>query len=322
MQILCGDALEVLFTLPDNSVHCVVTSPPYYGLRDYGIAGQLGLESTIDEYLTKMVAIFAEVRRVLHKDGTCWLNLGDSYNTSPVGHHSVASLLNSSTAKVGNLHESNLRASKTRTIIRDGYYKPKDLLGIPWRVAFGLQADGWYLRQDIIWHKPNPLPESVKDRCTKSHEYIFLLTKSAKYYYDAKAIREKADKLARRAVTFRHGGDYTNNNSFHNSQKKAKDGHGDGQKQIGRNRHSVWTFATQSYKGAHFATFPIKLPELCIKAGCPHGGLVLDPFSGAGTTGLVALRLGRDYLGIELNPAYVEMSQQRIKDDAPLFYHE
>ena len=355
-QIICGDALDVLRTLQENSVHCVVTSPPYWKLRDYGIAGQLGLESTVDEYVAKMVTIFAEVRRVLRKDGVLFLNLGDSYNTSPVGHHSVESLLKSSTAKVGNLHESNLRASKTRTIIRDGHYKPKDLLGIPWRIAFALQADGWYLRQDIIWHKPNPLPESVTDRCTKSHEYIFLLTKSARYYYDADAIRESS----------------TNHK---------------------RNRHSVWTFATQSYKGDHFATFPLKLPELCIQAGtsdhgccplcgapwqrlvqdtpdyaalkaskpwigghsvgstsltqgyagnkqtsasksqitigwqpnCPCQGnvpipcTVLDPFSGVSTTGIVALRLGRDYLGIELNPAYVEMSQQRIQDDAPLW---
>ncbi len=311
MQILTGEAFEMLQTLPDESVNCCVTSPPYYGLRDYGIDGQLGLEASPQEYVERLVNIFRQVWRVLRSDGTLWLNLGDSYNGS---------------GKAGNNPEYQKRhtefgkpfteKSRFGKPVRIKTLKPKDLLGIPWRVAFALQDDGWYLRQDIIWHKPNPMPESVKDRCTKSHEYIFLLSKSARYFYDADAIREKAqerpqpcpeDKVKRRHGTSWHDNAYACGPS------------GYGHHPLGRNKRDVWTIATNPYSAAHFATFPPELPRTCIQAGCPEGGTVLDPFHGAGTTGLVAARLHRKYIGIELNPEYVELSRNRIYDDAPLF---
>ncbi len=300
-MILHGDALTMLKTLPDESVNCCVTSPPYWGLRDYGVDGQLGLERTPEEYASKMVEVFREVKRVLKSDGTLLLNLGDSYasDTKGSGGPSAKQLSNA-----GSFHNVNQRFNHG--------LKPKDLVGIPWRVAFALQADGWYLRQDIIWHKPNPMPESVKDRCTKSHEYIFLLTKSARYFYDNEAVKEPFETNPGPLRDKRNEGYGKAFLSLLGAGLRT--GYGKG----GRNKRSVWTITTKPFKEAHFATFPPDLIEPCILAGCPEGGIVLDPFFGAGTTGLVCSRLNRQYIGIELNGEYIEMARRRIEGDAPL----
>jgi DNA modification methylase len=321
-QILQGDSRAVLATLPEHSVHTCITSPPYFGLRDYGHDGQIGLEPTPDEFVAALVDVFREVRRVLRDDGTVWLNLGDSYangGSGPPGEHSTL---------LGNGHQGGgpKRRALTETRPRPGRLaatngiKAKDLVGIPWMVAFALRADGWYLRSEIIWAKPNPMPESVTDRPTKAHEYLFLLSKGPRYYYDADAIREEnqladtgwAKTIERERV---HGNGET-------AQRDAPSvTHRMGSITAGRNKRSVWTVATQPYPGAHFATFPPKLIEPCILAGCPEGGTVLDPFAGAGTTGMVALRHNRSFVGIELNPEYARMARQRIIDDAPLLNH-
>jgi len=295
IDLLHGDCREVLRTLPESSVHCVVTSPPYFGLRDYGVDGQIGLEQTPDEYVAEMVAVFREVRRVLRDDGTLWLNLGDSYAA------------NRSYQVTPTKHKSLDFGRSNATKVPDGL-KPKDLIGIPWRVAFALQADGWFLRQDIIWHKPNPMPESVRDRCTKAHEYIFLLSKSPRYYFDSDAIKEPAIHAG---VTVKSRGKYDDGTG------KAITGyetHVVGERLVAdkRNRRSVWTVTTKPFKGAHFATFPPDLIEPCILAGCPEGGTVLDPFNGAGTTGLVCQQLGRNYIGIELNEEYLAITRRRL----------
>ncbi len=275
-MIHTGNCLDILPTLPAQSVHCVVTSPPYWRLRDYGHADQIGQERTPHKYVEKMVAVFREVRRVLRDDGTVWLNLGDTYGSK------------------------------------------KQLVGTPWRVAFALQDDGWYLRQDIIWHKPNPMPESVTDRCTKAHEYVFLLTKQPRYYYDAEAVKEE------NSPTSKMGGVYANDSK----QTQCGNGHSgiaaEGKINIwaGRNRRSVWTVTTSPYKGAHFATMPPKLVEPCVLAGCPVGGVVLDPFAGSGTTGAVAVGHGRNFVGIELNPAYVALAEERIGNSQPALQFE
>lgn len=331
MKILTGDAFDVLQTLPDESVHCCVTSPPYYGLRDYGINGQIGLEASPETYVEKLVQVFHEVRRVLRNDGTLWLNLGDSYasNYANGGQRDFSSsmLKKDGRPEEGRLktllvNAKELKREKPNQRIEHGV-KPKDLLGIPWRVAFALQADGWYIRSDIIWHKPNPMPESVTDRPTKSHEYIFLLSKSKRYFYDAAAIREPNHHGDSGWAKQRFSGINTKIYRRKPIYGEENGGHSgidfDDTIMNGRNKRTVWSIATTPYKEAHFATFPPELPRLCILAGCPEGGVVLDPFSGAGTTGLVALRLGRDYIGIELNPEYVKMSHQRIINDAPLF---
>jgi DNA modification methylase len=299
--IICGDALTELGKLPDSSVQCCVTSPPYWGLRDYGVAGQLGLEKTPEEYVGNLVAVFREVRRVLRDDGTLWLNLGDSYskNESNNGGYSGKSTLEGFTRPDTKGRTANETGARHKI---DSGLKPKDLVGIPWRVAFALQADGWYLRSDIIWAKPNPMPESVKDRPTRSHEYIFLMSKNARYYYDAEAIAEESATTWNSAKQM-VGKPLENQNGGKNRPT---------QDQSGRNRRSVWTIATRPFPEAHFATFPQDLVEPCIKAGCPVGGAVLDPFFGAGTTGLVAARLGREFIGIELNQAYCEMAKKRI----------
>ena len=314
VRIEVGDCLEVLRGLPECfRVNCCVTSPPYFGLRDYGHGGQIGLEATPDAYVAKLVEVFREVRNHLEDDGTLWLNLGDSYASSTTnnGGYSDKSTLAGFTRADTKGRIANESGSRRR--IEHGA-KPKDLLGIPWRVAFALQADGWYLRQDIIWHKPNPMPESVTDRCTKAHEYIFLLSKSARYYYDAKAIAEPATYAGR---VLDYTGDQKNNLTDDVLQatrpKNRKITVADT-----RNRRSVWTVTTKPYSGAHFATFPPDLIEPCILAGCPEGGTVLDPFGGAGTTGLVADRHHRNALLIELNPEYAELARNRISDDAPL----
>jgi DNA modification methylase len=285
VSILHGDCREVLRGLPDASVQVCVTSPPYWGLRDYGVAGQIGLEPTPELYVEALVGVFREVRRVLRDDGTLWLNLGDSYAQTRTG-----SWVNS--------HPS---------------LKPKDLSGIPWRVAFALQADGWWLRSDIIWAKPNPMPESVRDRPTKAHEYVFMLSKRDHYCYNAEAIAEPAK-------------DWTPNNGGPGRVKCGKkwgasNGHPPhrGFKNLdyserGRNKRSVWTIATTPYSEAHFAVMPQALVEPCILAGSQYGDAVLDPFSGASTVGLVALKHGRRFVGVELNAAYVEMSERRLRE--------
>jgi len=473
-RVIHGDVLDCLRAMEAGSVQTCVTSPPYWGLRDYGHAGQLGLESTPDAYVAKMVEVFSEVRRVLKDDGTLWLNLGDSYAGNGGGGGNTSETMQKSDAAMA--------AQKRRQLL--GGLKPKDLCGIPWRVALALQADGWYLRQDIIWAKPNPMPESVTDRCTKAHEYIFLFAKgqrmsrvvqvsdlagevvhfgkhvgtqeptmrepvskfcvrlaatifdgaqrqnnfglppfhakewtnlldgvngelvsnhptvsrlaslsagllnanvstkvflqqmnglwlnlaasdtllisrvhsllgaptvhidadgtitvhhsgeickfdfahneivvsaptTCKYYFDAKAIKEKIGEPVRMAASFRDGGVYTGSRSFHNSADTTKATHGDGEESLeGRNRRSVWTVSPAQFSEAHFATFPVKLIEPCILAGAPEGGTVLDPFNGAGTTGVACIRHGRKYVGIELNPEYVALSEKRLSKES------
>lgn len=312
VRILKGDCREVLRTMEDESVHCVVTSPPYFGLRDYGVAGQIGLEPSPTEFVAEMIAVFRDVRRVLRQDGTLWLNLGDSYNAHP-GQRKT-------TDKVGNKQLTNAGSNSigSRSV---SDLKPKDLIGIPWRVAFALQADGWYLRQDIIWSKPNAMPESVQDRCTKAHEYMFLMSKSPRYWYDAAAIAEPHATPEEQRNT-KHGKNAMRGpeairprGNLEPTANAAERYYREG----GRNRRSVWEIATAPFSEAHFATFPPALIEPCILAGCPKGGTVLDPFGGAGTTGLVADRLGRNALLIELNPEYAEIAQRRIHADAGMF---
>lgn len=325
-----GDCRDVLQTMKAGTVQTCVTSPPYFGLRDYGVDGQIGLEESVEEYVAQLVAVFREVRRVLRHDGTLWLNLGDSYASTPTGSNTTKSGL-------GGGKSTQIEGGKRPNKVIDGL-KPKDLIGIPWRVAFALQADGWWLRSDIIWHKPNPMPESVTDRPTKAHEYIFLLAKSERYYYDADAAAEPvtASTIARisqpnlenqrgsdRAVGKTNGtmkavvrkqdalgkATYTGfNDRYFSKDSKTM-----------RNRRTVWTVATTPFKGSHFATFPPDLIKPCIEAGSSVGDTVLDPFGGAGTTGLVSDRLGRNAVLIELNPEYAEMARQRISRDAPLF---
>jgi DNA modification methylase len=385
VQIIQGDCRDVLVTMPDESVHCCVTSPPYWGLRDYGVDGQIGLEASIHEYVAQMVGVFREVRRVLRPDGTLWLNLGDSYAGSWGAQGRDGEMAARAIVSARQVEAHPKRSSQTGTI-RDAGLKPKDLCGIPWRVAFALQADGWWLRSDIIWHKTNPMPESVTDRPTKSHEYIFLLSKGSKYFYDAEAIKEAAIEpiRAREAGNGESAVD-RKTRGFDNCMGNTGN----------RNKRSVWTVATAPFPEAHFATFPPELIEPCIKAGTSEKGCcakcgapwervirkgdlvpindrgrrdnvgkkfddtgmsqatnrsrdghksgqsyenetvgwrptcecdgpivpctVLDPFGGAGTTGLVADRLQRNAILIELNPTYAEMARRRICNDAPLF---
>lgn len=294
--------------LPDNSVNCCITSPPYYGLRDYGNDAQIGLEATPEEYIQKLVEVFREVRRVLIDDGTLWVNIGDSYNGSGkaglnpdyIGKHKTF-------GKVGNpktfgipTHLKNL--------------KPKDLIGIPWMLAFALRADGWYLRQDIIWNKPSVMPESVRDRCTKAHEYIFLMSKSRKYYFDSKSIAEPS-------VSFDTNIRNRDTSKLNNTPGRSKMKGLTRNNYPTRNKRSVWTVATQPLKEAHFATFPEKLIIDCIKAGCPENGIVLDPFMGAGTTAIASRKLNRNYIGFELNPEYIKMSNKRINKELGLLQY-
>jgi DNA modification methylase len=303
-RIIPGDCIEGMRTLADGSIHCCVTSPPYWGLRDYGHEGQIGLEDTPEAYVGRMVEVFREVRRVLRDDGTCWVNLGDSYaaTTKQTGR-------NDNGQRASAPASWNCRYEYERTKIRtSGSLKPKDLCGIPWRVAFALQADGWWLRQDIIWHKPNPMPESVRDRCTKAHEYVFLLTKSDRYHYDAEAVSEAATGQPcgnTKPTKAARSGDEMHRTTANLHKIEPKDT---------RNRRSVWTVTTKPYSGAHFAVMPADLVEPCIKAGCPEGGTVLDPFAGSGTTLAVAAELGRNAIGCELNPAYIELAEKRIKE--------
>ncbi len=293
-----GDCRAVLATLPGQAVQCIVTSPPYYGLRDYGCGGQIGLEPTPDEYVAQMVAVFREARRVLRDDGTLWLNIGDSYNSATKG-----------TGGATEKQATNAGSRFSARRFNGGDAKEKDLLGIPWALAFALRADGWYLRADIIWHKPNPMPESVRDRPTKAHEYVFLLSKQPRYFYDAAAISEPFECAAEVRVAT------PKNLAMGKMPTRPMNAPLD---TAGRNARSVWTIATQPFSGAHFATMPPDLAERCIKAGSRPGDTVLDPFGGAGTTGLVASRLQRSATLIELNPEYAAMARARVRDDAPL----
>jgi len=347
ITILQGDVLEQLHTLPDKSVQCCVTSPPYYGLRNYGVEGQIGLEDTPEAFVEKIVEVFHEVKRVLRDDGTLWLNLGDSYAGSGRGPTGENGIGNQSQRQGFN----GAPPSKM-----GGGLKPKDMIGIPWMVAVALRADGWYLRSDIIWSKPNPMPESVTDRPTKAHEYVFLMSKKAKYYYDADAVREDAAGDVDRK-TFRGGGKYTGNWCFDNSSVIENQTHGNKSRKqdltgnptytgfnerynakmarngtnipghsgitkadgtpfcdgVSRNRRTVWEIATQPTTDAHFATFPEALVEPCIKAGSKQGDTILDPFGGSGTTAKVARDLKRDCILIELNPKYIGIAREKLR---------
>lgn len=298
--ILEGNCLETLSTLPDNSVHTCITSPPYWGLRDYGHDDQLGLEPTPEEYVQNLVEVFREVRRVLRDDGTLWLNIGDTY-VSNQGDRNKVGGFQANPDPDRSKAESAMSFKK-----RVGDLKPKDLVGIPWMVAFALRKDGWYLRQDIIWNKPAVMPESVQDRCTKSHEYIFLFSKSQRYYFDSESIKEPAistDTSTRNR----------NATKMNNTPGRTKMGGLTTNHYETRNKRSVWTIPTKPFKGAHFATYPPALIEPCILAGSPEDGIVLDPFFGAGTTGLVALENNRQYIGCEINPEYIEIAEERLK---------
>ena len=320
--------------MESETVNCVVTSPPYYGLRDYGIEGQMGLEPTLEQYIGQLAEVFREVKRVLKNDGTLWLNMGDSYAGSGKGAWNNKH----GGQKEVYIPDTGSAQSKLTKVPRN--LKPKDLMGVPWRVAFALQSDGWYLRQDIIWAKPNPMPESVTDRCTKSHEYIFLFSKLPKYYYDNEAIKDPTGPKGD-ANGFR-GGAYCNNDSNNDTMEKRthvgnkkqrvpagwdtrQGAHGAFHREGRspdieyvtsnlpfRNKRSVWTVATRPFKEAHFATFPEELIRPCIKAGSPIGGTVLDPFVGAGTVPVVCIQEQRNYIGIEINPKYIEITKRRI----------
>ena len=303
-EIKQGDALSVLKTMPDQCINTCVTSPPYWGLRDYGVAGQLGLEPTPEEYVANLVEVFREVKRVLRNDGTLWLNLGDSYVTS----HAVGTKDDDKGWK----HGAISKGYQARAGGVGNGRKPKDLVGIPWMVAFALRADGWYLRSDIIWYKPNTMPESVRDRPTKAHEYIFLLTKSKRYYYDNEAIKEdaKPESEKRYRSTF-----HTGKKEISGQGRPGNTSNTPGYKKWTgkRNKRSVWTVIVKPFKEAHFATYPPDLIEPCILAGCPEGGVVLDPFMGSGTTGMVAAMHQRNFIGFELNPKYCKMAEKRIE---------
>ena len=306
-EIKIGDSLELLKTMDGQSVHCCVTSPPYWALRNYGVDDQIGQESTPEEYIENLVDILREVKRVLRDDGTLWLNLGDSY----VG-----------TGNKGKHEDNKDRKNRNGQVIAKNNkvkgLKSKDMVGIPWRVAFALQADGWYLRSDIIWHKNNCMPSPVKDRPTSSHEFIFLLSKSPKYYYDKDAILEplldpnRKDKGKSGFGGLKHTSQPEKTMNATYSGRKF-----DATKLKGKNKRDVWTVPTAHYKGSHVAVYPPKLIEPCILAGCPDGGTVLDPFSGSGTTGVVALNNQKNYIGIELSPEYAKLSEDRIAKEVP-----
>lgn len=337
VELHCCDVLEGLRSLPDESVHTCITSPPYWGLRDYGHEGQIGLEASLGEYIGKLVTVFDEVRRVLRPDGTLWLNMGDAYagswgaqgrqgETGQMAGRSVVAARDAGiSARQIEAHPQTV--TRTGALDKTPGLKQKDLMGIPWRLAFALQDAGWYLRQDIIWHKPNPMPESVRDRCTKAHEYLFLLSKSARYYFDQEAMKEPAsfgEPNSPQSIKSPHGQGYTRRSG--NKERKPASARGcpegTGSNVAGsvpweggsRNKRSVWSVSTVPFPGAHFATFPPKLIEPCVLAGSPPDGVVLDPFTGSGTTGAVALEHGRRFVGIELNPEYMAMAQERCED--------
>lgn len=349
-RILVGDCIDMMRSLPDQSVQTCITSPPYFGLRDYGVDGQIGLEQTPSEFIARLVDVFREVRRVLRDDGTAWVNMGDSYASGGRGGGGSYMAERGDGAWQGKGQATGWRSAPAG-------FKHKDLMGMPWRLAFALQDDGWYLRQDIIWHKPNPMPESTRDRCTKAHEYIFLLSKSRRYHCDMEAIREPAiygatptgvgfghgfDAVTKPRATVptdwdtstgegghgafhKEGAERTRRDSFKREDSKReqaipgqnKGTHRPDRKEsiwdtATRNKRSVWTVATHSFKDAHFATFPPDLIRPCVLAGAPRGGMVLDPFGGAGTTAVVAMQEGRKSILCELNPDYAAMAKRRI----------
>ena len=321
-KIYQGHCLDVLKTLTEQSVNTVITSPPYWGLRDYGVNAQIGLESSVEEYVKSLVEVFQEVKRVLRDDGTLWLNLGDAYAGSSKGRNADGQ------GNPGNNHmqsDGQFKGIVKLPKIVNGL-KPKDLIGLPWRVAFALQADGWYLRQDIIWNKPNAMPESVTDRPTKAHEYIFLLSKSPKYFYDHEIIKEPAI-YGTQDIRGSRG-------TFGQPQKQRREDRvrGSFNGKYGkeafrairdkRNKRSVWTVSTKPLKEAHFATFPVDLIEPCVLAGSPINGVVLDPFFGSGTTGLVSLKHGRNFVGVELNPDYIKIAEKRLSEVQLELIHE
>jgi len=298
MKILQGDCREKLKEIPDGTVQCCVTSPPYWNLRDYGVPGQIGMENTPEEYLNTIVGVFREIKRILKPKGTLWLNLGDTYNSPTPGGRDRQRWPKQSRA--------NHQTEKKRVI----NLKPKDLVGIPWRVAFALQEDGWWLRQDIIWSKPNPMPESVKDRCTKAHEYLFLLSKSQNYFFDAEATKEPVvygdhPRNPNPGPAKKRPGQHNGFSKMRKMGKRLENSLGT------RNKRSVWTISTAPFPDAHFATYPTELVKPCILAGSAPGDTVIDPFHGSGTTGQVAIGLGRGYVGVELNPEYIEISKKR-----------
>lgn len=308
-SVVCGDSLDVLKTFPDKSVNCVITSPPYFRMRDYGIDGQIGLEQTPDEYVQKITKVFNEVKRILFDDGTLWLNIGDSYGR--FGGDMFTQLGGERHAETF----KNLPNKKLNTEIN--FPPPKNLLGIPWRIAFALQNDGWYLRQDIIWHKKNPMPEMTKDRCTRSHEYIFLMAKSSKYYFDADAIKEPILDATKKRYEYGWNGAFKGQFKGSPDETRFQEGKpiapGEMYKSDFRNKRSVWTTSLKPFKEAHFATFPPDLIEPCVLAGCPEGGIILDPFMGSGTTALVALKNYRKYVGIDISEEYCNMARKRIE---------
>lgn len=291
------DALQFAQQISPRTVQTVITSPPYWGLRDYGYADQWGSEPTMQQYITRMVKLFRAIRDALRDDGTVWLNLGDSY---------------ASAWESGRRSTIGAGSRDNRVIRIDETLKEKDLVGMPWRVALALQADGWYLRSDIIWHKPNPMPESVTDRPTKSHEYIFLLSKAERYYYDTDAIREPHTDSTVHIDKGTRGSQGYSTASGVNSRPQRDSNGGLGKHDLGRNKRTVWTVATQPFPGAHFAVFPTELITPCVLAGAPKGGLVYDPFMGAGTTALTAKIHGRDYIGSELNQEYIDLANARL----------
>ena len=303
-HIILGDCITGMKTLSDKCVQTCITSPPYFGLRDYqGGEAEIGQEDTVDGYVQKMVEVFREVRRILRDDGTLWLNLGDSYMSAKNCAPPPQTVAN------GNARSMPTDFIPANRKDQDGL-KTKDLIGIPWRVALALQADGWYLRQDIIWSKPNPMPESVADRCTKSHEYIFLLSKKPHYYYDHEAIKEPSvyadcGRPSKKKGEFKAKGEPLEGRLPFRAITETK------------NKRSVWTVNAKGYKGAHFAVYPENLIEPCVLAGCPQDGTVFDPFTGSGTTAVVALKNGRNYIGTELNPEYVKIAEARIKESVP-----
>lgn len=331
-RIYLGNALDILKTFPDNVIDCCVTSPPYYALRDYGVDGQLGLEDSPEDFIEKLADVFSEVYRVMKPEGTLWLNMGDSYAGSWKGAANYPD--NAMNYKQGT---NRGMLGKATCLKKISGYKPKDLIGIPWMLAFALRQRGWYLRQDIIWYKQNCMPESVKDRCTRAHEYIFLLSKSRHYYFDHEQMKEPAvgfdttqprgsagsfiPNAGRRnkgnTPTFRGGNAYTRNQSFDNSATVGRDSHGNVPNLSGkRMRRDVWPVATAKSKEAHFATFPEKLILPCILSGCPRGGVILDPFMGTGTTAVVARHNERNYIGIEINPIYKDIAERRIFNES------
>ena len=307
-HIYTGDCLEVLKTLPDESVHCCITSPPYYALRDYGVDGQIGREATPKEYISRLTEVFAEVRRVLRSDGTLWLNISDTY----AGKGNQGGYVDAKNPKGRNGQAVALNYKVEGC-------KPKDMIGIPWMLAFSLRDSGWYLRNDIIWMKENPMPESVKDRCARCYEHIFLFSKSRKYFFDYKAISEPiapgtASRLKRGVKGSNKYGEPIPGQAKQQTINLCRE-HGeitDGMINPLRNKRDVWIINTVPFKGGHYAAYPPKLVETCLLAGCPKDGVVLDPFMGSGTTGMVAKQLDRHYIGIELNPEYKELAEARI----------